>query len=118
LLEEFFDERMMPREFLAVSPNTTVLCRDYLDTAAGKALFVVVNIPGGSTLIESGSSNGTPHRPDSVRGVLIFPKENYLYIIMNQEWPMVSQTRHRTMPDRMNQLLANLRGTVTGMTFQ
>lgn len=118
LLAKLFDHELMPRLFFVVSPNTTVLRRDEVDTAAGKAFFAVVNIPGGSTLMESGSSNWAWHRLDSMRGVLIFPKQNFLYIVMNQEWPMVVEMGKHSLPDRTNQLLADLRKTVEGMTFQ
>jgi hypothetical protein len=110
LLDGMFDRVLMPAEFLRASPSAHVVRREYVDTAAGAALFCVVEIPGGSTLAES--VNGSPYsRPDSTRGVLLFITHGYAYTLGNQEL-------REPFKDSQDRLLDDLNGVVAKMTFQ
>ena len=117
-LSKFFHEKLVPLEFTNISPQTTILDEDYVDTAAGKALFAVVYIPHGSTLMKS-VSGGPDEFEDSVRGVMIFRQHDFLYILMNQEWPMTAErTPPIPMQTRINMRLEELQKSVAGMSFQ
>jgi|GEM_PF-3772206 len=112
-----FDQSLLPNEFKATSPDTTVAAREFVKTSAGEALFVAVNIPGGSTVAETTGPN-PPHRPDSLRGVLIFRQHDYLYIVSNQELPITQEIVKRTMVERTGMLQRQLVDFVGGMSFR
>ena len=121
-LNAMFDRVLMPVEFLRASPQASVLHREMVQTPAGRALFAVVRIPGGSTTAEVDAA-GVAHRTDSVRGVLTFVVHWRVYDVSNQEPPAypsfqgVVLHRSPTIDERADRLLHALDKVVGGMTF-
>ena len=117
-LSAFFDRVLMPAEFLAASPQASVLHREMLDTSAGRTLFAVVDIPGGSTLASTTGGDAAPRRHDSVRGVFVFRAHDWIYVVSNQEPPVfLAAQPTRSVDDRAARLRDDLRAKVAGMTF-
>ena len=122
ILQTLFHKEIMPKELLAASKDTAVLESHFVNTAAGTAFFVVVNIPQGSTW--TASRNGGPYQhDDSLRGLMIFRQHDYLYLVMDQECAITTADRPVGFPplsiDRRIQMrLDNLQKTVATMTFR
>jgi hypothetical protein len=111
-LEDFFEKAVLAQAFRSVSPDASVMYREH-NTAAGEpAFFTVVMIPGGSTLTNA----NTGRRYDSVRGVLVFARDGFLYAISNQEWPVGDNLNRGSLEHRCDQLLNELNETVSTMT--
>lgn len=115
-LDDFFDRSVFPLAFRSISLQANVMHRDHVTTAAGPAVFVVVSVPQGSSLASVDEQGGL-HRADSVRGVLIFVKRGFIYVIMNQE-PGGNNIDHGPLDQRITLLLDTLQQTIAGMTFQ
>jgi hypothetical protein len=112
-----FDRSIMPNMFRAASPAASVGWREHLNAAGTDALFVVVNIPRGSTLVEQDTATSA-HRLDSTRGVLMFMKDPYFYILQYQAPHLeLKGGMSRPLAEQSEDLLKYLKNVVDGMTF-
>lgn len=58
-----------------VSPKARVLKDQFVEVGGKSAYFAAVDMPGGAIVLESNGSD-PPHRPDDIRGVLVFTAES------------------------------------------
>ena len=114
-LDADFDAQVLP-QLKARSPGLTVLRRETVDSAAGPALFVVVNMPGGSTR-ELHDTTGNAYHPDVVRGLLVFPQLHWVYAVSVQQWPPTLNAPPLTPDGRDARVLSDLQQAVASMTF-
>jgi hypothetical protein len=112
-LDSLFDRTVFNDLFWAVSPEASILDRGHVTTAAGPALYAMVNIPNGSTLADA----STGRRFESKRGVLLLFKNGFLYVISNQEWPVGTKVHTGNVHDRSARLLDDLQQVVADMGF-
>jgi hypothetical protein len=112
-LDAFVDRRVLPA---LLGRSGAVVHRELVATAAGKALFLVVSLPGGSARVLH-DAGGRPYHPDVIRGMLVFPQLRWAYTVADQQWPPTPNQPALTPADRNGLLLSDLRQTVARMTF-
>jgi hypothetical protein len=76
----FLVEYAMPNLFRRASPQSRVVQEEFLYEGDSRAYFAVVSIPEGSVLVDMQKGK----RLDSTRGLLIFGKNGYMYMLENE----------------------------------
>ena len=82
LLEEWIRQFAMPNFFLMVHPGSLLLRVERTRFAGAPAALGLVNVPQGSTM--SVVSAGQTRMLDSRRGLLVFVREGYVYMLYNE----------------------------------
>lgn len=72
----FLHDYALPELFKPVSQDTEVLLEEYIGTGDAVEYFAVVRIPEGATV-----RNTLGERFDSIRALLIFPHDGYMYML-------------------------------------
>lgn len=86
-LERFFNEYAMRWFFKPESLNVSVLHSEHTRIGEDSAYFVIVNLPKGSTLYDAKARK----RCDTKRGMLVFTKGLYIYMLGSGESPSVPE---------------------------
>lgn len=76
--------KYVPEVIFTNLPRAEVIYTEYLKNAIEGSFFALIDMPQGSTLIQT-QNNGNTHRLDAYRGLLAFMHSNYLYIVSSQE---------------------------------
>ena len=76
----FVTDVMMPELFVRASPQAKIIHEEYLYKDDKRAYFAVVNIPEGSVLVDMKNNK----RLDSVRGLLVFSKNGFMYMLESE----------------------------------
>jgi hypothetical protein len=98
ILVSFLNDFAMPILFEPVSPRANVLHREHLDAGDFNAYFAIVEIPGGSTMFDVKANK----RYDTKRGLLIFVKGEFMYMLSSGENPSVLELGQPAKPlDRL-----------------
>jgi hypothetical protein len=71
---------LMQSMFVPASPTSSISYKEFLNNKNQVILYAVINFPKGSTLADS----KTGERLDALRGVFIFNKGKYLYMLNSQ----------------------------------
>jgi hypothetical protein len=71
---------ILPKMFKRVSPNSKVLHEEFLNDDKDREYLAVVDIPGGSPLVEMNSGK----RLDSTRALLIFETAGFMYALQDE----------------------------------
>ncbi len=79
---DFLKSFAIPSLFSTVSQDTRIVHEEFLDEGENRAYFAFVFIPEGSMMIDVKQNK----RLDSLRGLLIFDKRGFMYIV-EQESP-------------------------------
>ena len=85
ILVGFLNDFAMPNLFKPVSPDANILYREHINVGDDNAYFAIVEIPGGSTMFDVRANK----RHDTKRGLLIFFKEKFIYMLSSGENPSV-----------------------------
>ena len=86
-LERFFNEYAMRWFFKQAFSNASVLHGEYTKVGGDSAYFVLVNLPKGSTLYDTKARK----RCDTKRGMLVFTKGLYIYMLGSGESPFAPE---------------------------
>ena len=70
----------VPKLFSRVTPDARVVREEFQDNGDNRVFFAVVSLPGGSTLVDRKQNK----RLDSVRGILVFHKGGFIYMLENE----------------------------------
>ena len=76
----FLKTVVVPRLFSRVSPDARVVHEEFRDDDDNRAFFSVVSLPGGSVFVDEKQNK----RLDSIRGLLIFHKGDFIYMLENE----------------------------------
>jgi hypothetical protein len=82
LLEEWIRQFAMPNFFLSVHPESRLVRVEPSRFAGAPAALALVSLPGGSTMAVV--SKGKELTLDSRRGLLVFVREGYVYMLFNE----------------------------------
>lgn len=77
ILVSFLNDFAMPSLFKPVSPSANILHREHVNVGDYNAYFAVVEIPDGSTMFDVRANK----RYDTKRGLLIFVKGEFMYML-------------------------------------
>lgn len=94
ILVSFLDDFAMPNLFKPVSPGANILHREHLSVGDYNAYFAIVEIPGGSTMFDVRANKGF----DTKRGLLIFVKGGFMYMLSSGENPSVLELGQPAKP--------------------
>lgn len=84
-LEKFFNEYAMTWLFKPASPGASVLHSEQTQFGEASAYFAIVNLPEGSTMFDARAEK----RHDTKRGMLVFARGGFLYMVGSGENPSV-----------------------------
>ena len=73
----FVFDYVLPNLFQPVSPQSKVVHEEFLDSGPDRAFFAVAVIPGASSIMDA----KTGVKLDSVRGLLVFDKGRFMYML-------------------------------------
>ncbi|GAA0852912.1 hypothetical protein [Aliiglaciecola litoralis] len=76
----FISEYAMPVLFRSVSNEAEIIHEEFLGESSSRNYFAIVNIPNGSVTVDV----KTNKRLDSVRGLLIFDKKGFIYMLESE----------------------------------
>lgn len=82
-LQSILVDRYVPQAIFANIPNAQIKYAEYLEDTLAGAYYVLVDMPQGSTISKQ-ENNGSATRLDAYRGLLVFIKADFLYIVSNQ----------------------------------
>lgn len=82
-LEAFLTAYIMPEQIKRASPKATVQHTEHVNLGNDSALFAVVDIPEGSTMFDVRANR----RYNTKRGLLIFNKGDFMYMLSSGENP-------------------------------
>lgn len=100
-LETFLSAYVMPVHIKPASPKAAVLHTEHVSYGGDGALFALVDIPGGSTMFDVRANR----RFDTKRGLLIFRKGSFMYMLSSGENPAAPNlATQATPPDVMVEL--------------
>jgi hypothetical protein len=75
-VRSFLHDYALPELFQPVSEDTEILLEEFVGTSKATEYFAVIRIPAGAI-----ERNALGERLDSIRALLIFPYENYMYML-------------------------------------
>ena len=101
LIEEWIRQFALPNFFSSASTGSRVVRVDEIRFAGAPAALALVNIPGGSTIAVV--TDGKQRTLDSRRGLLVFVRDGYVYMLYNETLP-----RGEALADSVNALTLNL----------
>jgi len=84
-LKSFLGDYAMRWLIRPISPDASILHEGHLNMGNDNAYFALISIPSGSTLFDAKADK----RHDTKRGVLIFVKNKFLYMLSSGENPSV-----------------------------
>lgn len=93
-LEAFLTAYVMPEQIERASPKATVQHTELVNFGSDSALFVVVDIPEGSTMFDVRANRAY----DTKRGLLILNKGNFMYMLSSGENPVAPSLVPQAMP--------------------
>jgi len=76
----FVHEYALPALFRPVSPQSKIVHEEFLGTGPDRAFFAVATIPEASSIMDL----KTGRRQDSVRSLLVFDKNKYMYMLHSE----------------------------------
>jgi hypothetical protein len=76
----FVSDYAMSALFQHVSKQSAMIKEEFLGTSENRNYFAIINIPGGSATIDV----KTNKRLDSVRGLLVFDKNGFIYMLESE----------------------------------
>ncbi len=82
-LQSILVDRYVPQAISANVPNAQIKYAEYLEATLAGAYYVLVDMPQGSTISKQ-ENNGSATRLDAYRGLLVFIKADFLYIVSHQ----------------------------------
>jgi len=81
-LVRWLENFAMPAWFQSASPQSRLLHSEFTKFEGLEVLAAEVEIPGGSALVVQDASGA--HRPDSVRGLVVFRRGDYFYMLTTE----------------------------------
>lgn len=84
----FVNDYAMQTLFRRVSSQSSVVKEEFIDAGGSRAYFAIVNIPGASAMLDPKKNQ----RLDSVRGVLVFDKSGFMYMLESEMNYAINQT--------------------------
>jgi len=81
-LVRWLEKFAMPMWFQSVSPQSRLLHSQFTSFEGFEVIVALVEIPGGSALVVQDASGS--HRADSVRGLVVFRRGDYFYILTSE----------------------------------
>lgn len=113
-LKRFLSDYAIPELFRPASPRANVLHGEHIKAGDHNAYFAIVDLPEGSTMFDAKAKK----RHDTKRGVLIFVRGAFIYMLSTGENPGVFDLTQPAKP--LNKLLesekkrlVSLRSTIT-----
>lgn len=118
IYRSFINDYAMQTLFLPASPQTAVVRDEFIEAGGGQAYFVIVNIPGASAMIDAKKKKRTKPRLDSVRALLVFDKNGFMYMLESEMNYSVSPTSASSLStSQLERAQDNLRKLKESMTF-
>ena len=93
-LEKFFNEYAMTWLFKPASPAASVLHSEHIQFGEASAYFAIVNLPEGSTMFDVKINK----RHNTRRGMIVFARGPFLYMIGSGENPSVLELDNPEQP--------------------
>lgn len=111
----FITDLQMQDLFLRASSQAKIVHEEYLYKDDKRAYFAVVNIPEGSVLVDMKNNK----RFDSVRGLLVFSKNGFMYMLESEINSIFSQVNSSSLRKKeIESSQASLNEIRNSMTFK
>ena len=110
----FVTDLQMQNLFQRASPQARIVHEEYLYKGDDRAYFSVVNIPEGAALVDMQKNK----RLDSVRGLLVFSKGGFMYMLESEMNSVFSQVNPSSLNSKqIESSKASLKEMRDSMTF-
>lgn len=117
IYRSFINDYAMQTLFLQASPQSAVVRDEFIDASGSKAYFAIVNIPGASAMIDPQQKKKKKQRLDSVRALLVFDKNGFMYMLESEMNYSISQASASSLStsqvERAQETLRKLRESMT-----
>lgn len=111
----FVTDYAMQSLFRKVSPQSSVVKEEFIDAQGSRAYFAVVNIPGASAIFDPKKNQ----RLDSVRGLLVFDKNGFMYMLEDEMNTVFHQTSASSLTAKqLDDAQATLKRIKESMAFK
>ncbi len=111
----FLKTYAVPSLFSHASKGTRIAHEEFLGEGENRAYFAVINIPEGSTLVDLKKNK----RFDSVRGLLVFDKRGFMYMVESQMNSVFSKVDSSSLkPKQLKSSQSTLKRIKDSMIFK
>jgi len=118
IYRSFINDYAMPALFLPASPQSAVVRDEFIEENGKQAYFVIVSVPGASAMVD-GTKKKKKAKPrlDSVRALLVFDENGFMYMLeseMNYSVsPASAGTLNASQVERAQNTLRKLKESIT-----
>lgn len=111
----FVGDYAMQTLFRRASEQSAIVKDEFLDVGGSRAYFAIVNIPGASAMVDP----KTNKRLDSLRGLLVFDKNGFMYMLESEMNYAVSRAAASSLSTaQVDRTQATLRKIKDSMIFK